>query len=379
MIKKSRRIAILHDYFDKRGGGERLVLTLAKHLKADIFTAFIDKKNTYPDIEQYNIKSLGNRIKLSWKRPYELIKRFQDINITQHYDIFIFSGTYSIFAAKRHHPNIWYCHTPARHIYSQKKWFMSQQNIFMRPLISLGIMQLRKLDQQTVRHIDTFIANSLNVKGRIERFYPFIDKPVKVIYPPIEIPHDTSSADKGYFLSYGRVDTLKRIPLIVEAFQQMPQHKLVVASGGPLLQKVKNMAKGFPNITVRGYVTDSELKELLRNCTATIYIPIDEDFGMTPLEGMAYGKPCIGVDEGGLKETIIHGKTGWLCKKNPTIVDIQKSISSIQAHKQEYFQTPCRNQAHAFSTSVFIDAIERIINTITNIRSQSPIKRRKQL
>ena len=72
------------------------------------------------------------------------------------------------------------------------------------------------------------------------------------------------------------------------------------------------MSNNLPNLEVRGFVSDEELQKLYSNCLAAIYIPINEDYGYTPVEAGMCEKSTIGVNEGGLRETIVDGKTGFL-------------------------------------------------------------------
>jgi len=352
------RIAIFHDYFNKRGGGEKVVLELAKHFDADIYTGFVVPEDTFEDIQKLSVYQLSQRNDGSLRRAMSLLLTFRKFKTPRHYDMYIFSGTACIHAAKNHHPNIWYCHTPARHLYSQYAWFKSILPAWQRPLFSALACVWRPIDRKATRGVQTIVANSNNVKNRILKYY---GRESTVIYPPIDTSHIVAGPSKNYYLSYGRIDRLKRIDIIVKAFKQMPDKKLIVASGGPELETIKLLASGSPNITVLGYVSDEKLKNLLAHCIATIYIPVDEDFGMTPLEGMAAGKPCIGVDDGGLKETIIHKKNGYLCPKKIKANHIISAAKWLTIEKSNKMRANCITQSKRFTTTKFIHEFENII------------------
>lgn len=115
------RIAIFHDYFRVLGGAEKMVLTMAKELNADIITAELHPSCILDD-EFKNIKiiTLGRLSLFSALLPGICMKRFKRCNFSKDYDIFVFSGNFSIYAAKKHKPNIWYCHTPLRGLYDLK-------------------------------------------------------------------------------------------------------------------------------------------------------------------------------------------------------------------------------------------------------------------
>jgi hypothetical protein len=115
------RIAIFHDYFRVIGGAEKLVLALAKDLGADIITSEVDMDSvTQAGFSGAKIISLGKISRFANLLPLSSRKRFEECDFSLNYDVFIFSGTFSIYAAKKHTPNIWYCHSPLRGLYDLK-------------------------------------------------------------------------------------------------------------------------------------------------------------------------------------------------------------------------------------------------------------------
>ena len=147
----------------------------------------------------------------------------------------------------------------------------------------------------------------------------------------------------------------------MRAFQKMPDKKLKVVSGGDDFENVKSLAKDFDNIEIFGWVNDSRLVEFIGNSIASIYIPINEDFGMTPLESMSAGKPCIGVNQGGLKETIINKKTGIFIPAEYAIQDITEAVRWMTPARALSMRRDCESQAEKFSQRVFIDKIKLIV------------------
>ena len=63
--------------------------------------------------------------------------------------------------------------------------------------------------------------------------------------------------------------------------------------------------------------SDEQRALLLAACTAVVYTPQHEHFGIVPLEAMAAGRPVIACDSGGPRETVLHGQTGLLCEPTP--------------------------------------------------------------
>ena len=111
------RIAIFHDYFGAIGGGERLVIAMAKILDADIITTDTDAvKRIDPTVR---VVSLGKTIPFPPLKQISASFLFYFSDFSQDYDFFIFSGNWAHYAAHRHHPNMWYCNTPTRAFYDQ--------------------------------------------------------------------------------------------------------------------------------------------------------------------------------------------------------------------------------------------------------------------
>ena len=111
------KIAILHDYFNSLGGGERLVLKLAKFFDADIYTYFLNKAKTYKEVENSRIETAKLPLKYYGLRQFLGIKHFEKLNLQSDYDLFIMSGYLSIFASELNHPNIWISGSALKHLF----------------------------------------------------------------------------------------------------------------------------------------------------------------------------------------------------------------------------------------------------------------------
>ncbi|GAB5506235.1 MAG: hypothetical protein Rhirs2KO_13980 [Rhizobiaceae bacterium] len=146
----------------------------------------------------------------------------------------------------------------------------------------------------------------------------------------------------------------------------MPEMQLIVASGGEQLDHIREIARDASNITVLGWVNDDELVDLVSNALATIYIPSEEDFGMSPVESMAAGKPVIGVAEGGLLETVVHNQTGILLRSNPSAHDIIKAVQSMTKERAYSMRFACEQRATLFSKQRFIENMNAIIGACIN-------------
>lgn len=375
MPNHTPRILIMHDYFIYKGGGERLVISLAKNLQADIATAFIAK-------DAFNPHDVGIRaIELYKEKPWSRLPGFRYLQVqlsflfktyfAKHYDIIIYSGDCLIgmvpmlirkalrkntgISFPRH---IAYMHTPPRHLYDTYQdrldsypWW--KKMIFI-PFVRLNRWRFEQLAQR----LDLIITNSRNTQNRIKQ-YLGLDS--TIVYPPCDTLPFKNLSYGDYFFSWARLYDVKRVDKIVEAFTHMPDKKLVVASGGPELEKIKKMAQGHDNITILGWVDNNQLLHYLGNCLATIYIPIREDFGMSAVESMKAGKPVIGVAEGGLLEIIDHDKTGTLLPPHFSTADLQNAIQSMTIDKARAMEAACYKTADRFSEKTFIEHIKKAL------------------
>lgn len=365
----NKKILIIHDRFQYKGGGERLCLIMARALDADILTEYWDEKNSFAKSEAPGkIFTLGKRFNIRGLGYVSAqLRFFFKTKFIKNYDTIIFSGNNCLSAAwhcKKGQKKIMYCHTPVRYAYDLKNYYYQKYPWYARSAFLFFVYLARFIYQWGIKKMDLVMANSKNVQNRLEKFCKIKSIAVN---PPIDIEKFAWLNQGDYYLSFARLVDLKRVSDIVRAFHLMPDKKLIVASGGPELLKIRQMAQGHDNITVLGFVSDEKLAELVGNCLANIYIPIDEDFGMTPLEAAAAGKPTIGVNDGGLKETIIHRKTGYLIPsyaeasdgkpKNYTIEDLVKAVQWLDADKAAEMNAECKAQAERFSKEKFMEEI----------------------
>ncbi len=207
--------------------------------------------------------------------------------------------------------------------------------------------------------MDIIIANSNNVQKRIQKY---LGCRSTVINPPCDTDKFTWKHPEGFFLSIARLDPLKRVDMVVRAFQKLPDQKLVVISGGKEFKNIMQLADGYDNIKVLGWVEEATLQELLSTCLATIYIPKDEDFGMSSVESMASGKPVIGIAEGGLLETIIDGTTGILLPEYELSVDLLcQTVSTFSEETAISMKDVCEERAAFFAKDIFLQKMKKIV------------------
>lgn len=349
-------IAIVHDYFDKRGGGERLVLNLARALNADIYAGFIDYKKTF-DTSGIKIVSLNVNKRLPQiLRNLMIARKFSRYKFPE-YDAFVFSGTWCITAVR--HPSILYLHTPARYLYDLKDYFLKNVNMIQRPIFRRFMNYWRSRDQFYMKQFDKICPNSENVRKRVLKFYgDELYKRCEVVYTGIETKKFYYKKSEDFYLSTARLDPLKRVDLVIEAFKNSDK-KLVITSTGPEERILKKLAEGHTNIEFLGQVSEEKLIDLYARCRATIVAAIDEDLGLSAIESQCAGKPVIAVKEGGLLETV-NKKIGIFFEPNPD--SLRNTIEKFEKMKWNY--RIIQKNVERFDIKVFVKRIEKIIKEV---------------
>jgi glycosyltransferase involved in cell wall biosynthesis len=355
------KIAIFHDYFGAIGGGEKVVIEMAKILDADIITTDIDAVKKIDS--SVRVISIGKTIKYPPLKQISATLKFYFCNFTKKYDLYIFSGNWAHYAAHRHHPNLWYCYTPVRAFYDLYPTFLSRQNFVTRQLFRCWVYFHRRFDRRSITHIDRIIAISRNVQNRIRQFY---HRDADVIYPPVDTSVYRNTEYGDFWLSVNRLYPEKRIELQIEAFRQTPEERLVIVGGysegdhsAPYAKKIQDATP--PNVSFLGETTEAELYDLFAHCRGFICTAIDEDFGLTPLEAMASGKPVVAVDSGGFRETVTR-ETGILVQ--PTVEQIVNAIQEVSKNPARYHDA-CLDRAKLFDVAFFRETFRTLVlNTI---------------
>jgi glycosyltransferase involved in cell wall biosynthesis len=332
-------------------------------LGADIIVPSYDEAvvRTYDETGKINLVSLGKKL------PSEPMRQLAGMRLFKHasldYDFVICTDDMSLRYMVHHTPHLYYMLTPRRALYDMYYPFLSECGNFGKIGYSGALNLFKYFDQRFVRkYVENIACISHTVRNRIYKVYL---RDAGVIYPPVHTDNYSCKPSEGYWLSVGRVDKWKRIPLQVETFRQMPDKTLLVV--GQIYPALRSVVENAPdNVKFLGPYEESRLNDLYACCEGFITTAIDEDFGITPLEAMASGKPVVATKEGGYLETVADGYTGILTSPDPgsMIAAIRKISEDPSAFTDE-----CLKRAKMFDYDVF----EKTINRYVRDGPQNPV------
>lgn len=375
------KVALIHDYLTYFGGAEQVLKSLHSLFpKAPIYTLLYDKKKMGQFFPKAEIKTsflqkfpkLLRRNK-RWLLPFLTVA--PETFDLRDFDLVISSCSCFakgiIIRPKAIH--ICYCHTPARFIWDWHQNYLKEQKV-KRPFrfwVNLITNYLRIWDKTAALRVDYFIANSKTTKARIKKYY---QRDSTVIYPPVDVNGVQGSKfpeaeqvrygagkvqGSDYFLIVSRLSPYKNVELAVEAFNKL-ELPLVIIGQGPQLRLLKKKAK--KNVKLLGFQPEEVVHQYYQNCRALIF-PGEDDFGITPVEAMSYGKPVLALKKGGVTETVIEGVTGEFFD-DPHSVVLADGVRRLRENMKNYDSETIKEHAQKYSRERFERETKEFIDKI---------------
>jgi glycosyltransferase involved in cell wall biosynthesis len=361
-LKQGRNILLLYDFLAIPGGAERVLAALYEVFAADVCVGYVGRDAFADRFAPDRLIDLGAYSAFDPLMIVRVLHAFSTAGrtIAGRYSTRIFSGHYAVLAANaaQEGRSIYYCHSPPRFLYDLREKYQREFAPWKRPLLAALRSWLQPRYELAVQAMDVVVANSENVRRRLRTY---LGREAEVVYPPVDVDLFRWIDDGGFFLSTARLEPLKRVDRVVEAFCGMPEQKLVVASGGAELARLQALAAGAPNIRFTGWLDDGQLARLMGEARATIYLPVDEDFGISPVESMAAGKPVLGVAEGGLLESVTDGETGSLLPPAFGTGDLQEAVRQMTRERARSMRADCEARARRFSRRRFAADMKALV------------------
>ena len=361
------KVAIVQEWLVTVGGSDKVVKAIL-----DIF----------PDADIYTLvakKEVCDELGIPWEKVHTSFIQNMPLGTKKHraylplfpfaieqfdlrgYDVVI-SSSHCVakgVLTKADQLHICYCHSPIRYCWDMYNEYLEESHLdkgFKSWLVRLMLHPIRQFDAIAGSRVDYYISNSDYVGQRIRKTYR---RKATTIHPNIDISNFELCNDKQeYYLASSRLVAYKKIDIIIDAFNQMPDKKLVVIGGGPNLEAYRKLAKD--NVTVMGYQPFDVLKDKMQHAKAFVFAA-DEDFGMIPIEAQSCGTPVIAYGHGGSLETVNGGKTGlFFYEQTPEA--IVEAVNKFEAMgSQPFAPADCRQWAEGFSEERFKREIKEFV------------------
>lgn len=367
------KVALVHDTLTEFGGAERVLFTLMEIFPdAPVYTSFFDVKNFGHHADNFN----DRKIITSWADRVWFLKKFysplrfitpllwEQFRFDEYNLVISSSGAYMCkgIITKPDTKHISYIHHQPRYLYGYETARDLQKYTIVKVYAALVNHTLRMWDYLATQRPDTLLTNSHEVQKRIQKFYR---RDSAVVYPPVkilDIEPEYKNFTNNYYLYVGRLEKAKHVELLVHAanIHALP---LKIIGNGKQYNYLKSIAG--KTVDILGKVSDDEFTKLFYGAKAFLNASIDEDFGIANVEALGRGVPVIAYNSGGHKETIEHGKNGFLFDEH-TQESLYKQIQVFERFSNNELINMRRfayRSSHQFSKLEFIKNIKEIINT----------------
>lgn len=187
-------------------------------------------------------------------------------------------------------------------------------------------------DTEAFRRAKKIFSQSYEVDRRLRHWNGLGSE---VLHPGVELTGQANIASEPFILLPGRLHRWKRVDLAVQAFKHVRSPmKLVVTGDGEDRESIETLARSFPNVELRGRVSDEELRMLYSTCRAVMFPPIREDYGYITLEAFLAEKPVITCTDSGEPTFFVRdGHTGLVSQPHP--LDLAAAIDFAYTHRAE--------------------------------------------
>jgi glycosyltransferase involved in cell wall biosynthesis len=366
-------VALVHDWLNQMGGAEAVLENLAQLFpRAPIYTSIYWRDEMPPAYLGWDIRPLWlNHAPGIYEHHQQYLVLYpaawSSLNLAR-YDVVLSNKSGFCHGIRTHSRktaalHVCYCLAPTRYVwtfdeYARSEGLSASTRLALKPLVAA----LRRWDYQAAQRVDHFIAISTEIQQRIRRYYK---RDSIIVYPPVDIRRFAPQRQHGdYYLIVSRLIPYKRLDLAIEAFNRLGL-PLVIAGVGRDAARLEKLAK--PNVQFLGRVPDDDLPDLMARCKAFVF-PGREDFGITPVEAEASGRPVIAFGAGGALDTVIDGETGVLFQEQAVeslIAAVKRcdtlkfDSATIRCHAETFSMETFRHKLTSFIEEKYIEFAER--------------------
>ncbi len=245
-------------------------------------------------------------------------------------DIRVFFGPALLLAwrrtwrRRRGSPTIYYCWEPPRVLYQDRKAVLSRVGILRLPLTA-ALALYRRLDRRMVAAMDAVVTSSPFAAQQIESCY---GRPAHVITLGVDrgrLDQFKRERRRGtpVLLTVNYLHPRKRVDLIIDAVALLcrnrgpddgPAPRLRIIGEGPERASLESKARELgieDNVEFLGFLPDDDLPRYYWGATCYVHAAVEESFGLSVIEAAYCALPVVAVDEGGVRDTVVDGVTGF--------------------------------------------------------------------
>jgi glycosyltransferase involved in cell wall biosynthesis len=358
LIDSSLRVAVVHDWLVASGGAEKVLARILECCpQSELFTVV----DFLPPAERGFLT--GRKIHTSFIQRLPLARRHyrhylplmplavESFDLSA-YDLII-SSSFSVakgVLSGPDQPHVSYVHSPMRYAWDLQHQYLREGNLergVKGALARIMLHRMRMWDCRTANGVDTFVSNSHFIARRVWKAYR---RDSLVIHPPVDTDYFQPGGPKeDFYVTTSRLVPYKRIGLIVEAFSRLPDRRLIVIGDGPDFVRVRHQAG--PNVRLLGHQSAESVRSHLQHARAFVFAAL-EDFGIAPVEAQACGTPVIAYGKGGVRETVVEGRTGLFFEQQ-SVDSLVDAIGRFEARESTFSRDEIRSNALRFSAERF--------------------------
>jgi glycosyltransferase involved in cell wall biosynthesis len=356
-----RDVAIVHDYLTQRGGAERVVLAMSRTFPAaTIHTSVYEADATYPEFGERQIDTSNlQRIPMLRRHHRAALPLYPKVfgRLKVDADVVICSTSGWAHGITTEGSKLLYVHNPARGLY-QSDEYMEGAPRWRKAALGSMHRPMRRWDHKAAQTADRVLANSRVVRDRIRQNWG-VD--ATVVNPPHGVDPDgpqdpVEGVDAGFLLCVARLMPYKHVGAIVTAMETLTNDRLIVVGEGPLWQELEQSAP--PNVEFLSRVSDAQLRWLYASARLLVAAAID-DFGLAPVEAMAFGTPSVAIRAAGYLETVIEGETGVFFDR-PAPSNIVAAVR--EADRMPWGEGRIRDHADLYSEQSFASNMQAVVS-----------------
>jgi glycosyltransferase involved in cell wall biosynthesis len=365
------KLLVTTPFIESQGGLERVILKISEHFNAKIHCLSYNSEKTFPEFEKLDIEvakpsalsklPLGRRVSSGIAAG----EHFWNLKFDkEYYDVINAHQTPSEWIRHNNSPVIFYCHSPNREAFDLYEWRMSKRNPLQKAIFWSSIQAYKQLESRVVPEIEHIFTNSKNSQKRITKY---LKRDSEILYPGVDYEKFRCRDYEKFFFYPSRIAPEKELEYAIKAFKEFsrnnPRWKLILA--GSLSDRADHIAyyKKIQsicdeNIEIQTNLTNEELSDYYSRCYAVLYSPINEDFGIVPLEAMASQKPCIARLEGGPRETIDDGVDGFLVGNESQMAERMDELAKDPERCQKMGKLGLSKVKKKFNWDIFLKRFE---------------------